>query len=137
MLTTQLVLVSLAGLVSILFGIRYLLAREFMPYHTVVSGKQWAQLEPGVRTIILGMLKVIAGGLMAYGVALLWLLVPLAARQPWAGWAVLTLTAVSVLPTLYVTLWLKRSAPGARTPVVPSAVVLVVGLVGGALSFLP
>lgn len=134
MLNIQLVLVSLAGLVSILFGIRYLLAREFMPYHAAVSGKKWTELEPGVRTVIRGFLKVAASGLLAYGVAMLWLLMPLSTRQAWGGWAVLTLTLVSVLPTLWVTIWLKRSAPSARTPVVPAAIVLVFALAGASLS---
>jgi hypothetical protein len=81
------------------------------------------------------MLRIIGGGLAAYGLALLWLLIPLGARQPWAAWAVLSLSAFVVLPTLYVTLWLRRAAPAARTPVAPTLVVLVLVVAGAALSF--
>ena len=135
MLTFQVVLVSLAALISIFFGVRYFTTKEFMSYHAVVSGKAWSQLEPGLRTIILGMLRIIAGGFATYGIALLWLLVPLSTKQPWAGWAVLTLTLAGVLPSLYVTIALRRSAPAARTPVVPAAAVLALGLAGAAISF--
>lgn len=67
MLAVQLVLLSLAGLISIAFGVRYFLAREYMPYHAVVAGSSWAELEPGVRTVILGMLKILAGGFIEGG----------------------------------------------------------------------
>ena len=135
MLTAQLVLVSLSALVAVFFAIRYFTTKEFMPYHAVVAGKGWSELDPGVRIIILGMLRIIAGGFATYGVALLWLLVPLSARQLWAAWAVFTLTLVGVLPALYVTISLRRSAPAAQTPVVPAAVVLGLGLAGAAISF--
>jgi hypothetical protein len=135
MLSFQVVLLALAGLISILFGVRYFFAKEFMPYHAVVAGRSWGQLERGVQTIVLGMLKIIGGGLSTYGLGLLWLLVPLSARQVWAAWAVLTLTAATVLPTLYVTLALRRAAPSARTPVVPTIAVLVMALVGAGISF--
>ncbi|HYX63992.1 MAG TPA: hypothetical protein VE935_07220 [Burkholderiales bacterium] len=135
MLTAQLVLLSLAALVSLLFGIRYLVTRQFMPYHAAVAGKAWQDIEPGLQTIILGMLKILAGGFLAYGIALLWLLIPLAQKQAWAPWAVITITLASVLPSVYVTIWLRRFAPSAPTPVAPALAVLVVALVGGALSF--
>ena len=135
MASAALVLVALAGAISLLFGIRYLRAKQFMPYHAVVAGKSWAELDRGVQTIILGMLRIIGGGLAAYGLALLWLLVPLAGRQAWAAWAVLTLTAATVLPTLYVTITLRKAAPAARTPTVPALVVLAMAVAGAAISF--
>ena len=135
-MTVALVLVSLAALIAIFFGMRYFLAKQFMPYHAVVAGKAWAELEPGVQTIILGMLKIIGGGFATYGLALLWLLVPLNAKEPWTPWAVLSLTAVSILPALYVTLALRRVAPSARTPVLPAVVVLALALAGAGISFL-
>lgn len=134
MLTVQVVLVSLAALISIFFGLRYFTTKEFMPYHAVVTGKAWAELEPGVRISILGMLRIIAGGFATYGLALLWLLIPLSARQWWAPWAVLTLTCAGVLPSLYVTIALRRAVPAARTPVKAAALVLALGLLGAAFS---
>lgn len=126
----SLIFLSLAGLVSIVFGVRYLLTKEFMPYHAVVSGKSWSQLERGVQTAILGMLKIVGGGLMTYGLGMLWLLLPLHRGESWAPWAILTITASTILPTLYVTITLRRYEPKAKTPVVPTVVVLALVLAG-------
>jgi hypothetical protein len=125
----------LAALVSVFFGIRYLLSREYMPYHAVVTGKPWSQLEPGVQTAILGMLRIVGGGILAYGLALLWLLLPLNRGEPWAALAALTISAAILVPTLYVTVMLRRFQPKAKTPIIPTAIVLalVLGGVGASL----
>lgn len=135
MLTFQLLVLSIAAFLSILFGIRYLLTREFMPYHAVVAGSSWSALPTGLQTIILGMLRIVGGGLATYGLALLWLLLPLSRHEAWAPWAVLTLTLTSVVPTLYVTIALRRAEPSARTPVIPASVVLILAIVGAGSSF--
>jgi hypothetical protein len=129
-------LIALAALLSVLFGVRYFITREFMPYHAVVAGTSWAALGAGLQTVILGMLRIVAGGLATYGVALLWLLVPLSRHEPWAAWAALSLTATAVGPTLYVTVWLRRFAPGAHTPVAPAAAVLALATIGSVASLL-
>ena len=131
------ILLLLAALLALFFGIRYLSTQEFMPYHAVVAGKSWAQLELGVQTIILGMLTIIGGGFISYGCALLWLFVPLSRGEAWSRWAILTMTAASIVPTLYVTIALRRFAPQADTPIVPAALVLALVLIGAGLSFLP
>jgi hypothetical protein len=126
----------LAALLSIFFGVRYLRTKEFMPYHAVVAGKSWSELELGVQTIILGMLKIVGGGLTTYGLALIWLLLPLNRGESWAPWAALTITATSILPTLYVTITLRRFEPKAKTPVVPTLIALALALAGVATAFL-
>jgi len=121
---------ALAALVSIFFGVRYFITKEFMSYHAVASGRSWAQIEPGVQTIILGMLKIVGGGFLAYGVALLWLLLPLGRGEAWAAWAVLSVSAATLVPVLYVTLALRRFEPKAKTPVLPTVIVLALVLAG-------
>ena len=93
---------GLAALLALAFGARYVFTQEFMPYHATVLGKPWAALEPRLQFIILGMLKVAGGGLLGYGVALLWLLLPLHRGEAWAAWAALTVSLVVVVPILYV-----------------------------------
>jgi hypothetical protein len=134
-LKLSLVPLLLAALVSVYFGIRYLLTREYMPYHAVVAGKAWSQLEAGVQTAIRGMLRIVGGGILAYGVALLWLLLPLNRREPWAAWAALTISAAILVPTLYVTIMLRRFQPKAKTPIVPTAIVIALVLAGLGTSF--
>jgi hypothetical protein len=137
MLQLQTGLLALAGVIAIAFGIKYMLAREFMAYHATVAGRTWAELQSGVQAIILGMYTIMGGGFITYGATLLWLLVPLSDGQRWAAWAVLTLTITSLVPVLYVTVWLRGIQPDAKTPVLPAAIVIALALVGGALSLVP
>lgn len=132
---TGLSLLLLAGIASIAAGIRYLLATEFLPYHAIVAGKAWSQIEPGTQTIVLGMLKIVGGGFLSCGVALLWLLVPLRRDEAWARWAALSIAAAVWLPTQYVTFMLKGAAPVAQPPIVPTAVILVLVLAAVAVLF--
>ena len=121
---------ALAALLALAFGARYVLTRTFMPYHATVLGKQWAALEPRLQTIILGMLKVAGGGLFGYGLALMWLLLPLQRGEAWAAWAALSISLVVVVPILYVVVSLRRTAPSAKTPIGPTLAVLALVVVG-------
>jgi hypothetical protein len=114
----------LAALLALAFGARYLLTKAFMPYHAAVLGKSWPALEPRLQIIVLGMLKVAGAGLLGYGVSLLWLLLPLQRGEVWAAWAALTVSLAVVGPILYVVVSLRRIEPSARTPIVPTLVVL-------------
>ena len=126
---------GLAGLLAIAFGVRYLLTREFMPYHAAVLGKPWAALEPRLQAIIIGMLKVAGAGLVGCGCALLWLLLPLQRGESWAAWAALTTFIAVTGPILYVVLWLRQVSPGAKTPVIPTLAAVVLVVIGAATFF--
>lgn len=130
-----LLLASLAAFISLAFGFRYLLATQFMPYHAAISGRAWPEVEPGLQAILLGSFKVIGGSFITFGLMLLWLLVPLGGNQPWAAWAVLTLTIAAVAPILHVTVNLRRRWPSARVPVIPAVVVLVLGIASASAAF--
>lgn len=130
-----LIALGAAALLAFAFGARYVLTREFMPYHATVLGRPWSQLDQRLQFIILGMLKVAGGGLLGYGVALLWLLLPLHRGEVWAVWAALTMSFAALAPILYTVVWLRRIEPSAKTPLVPSLTVLVL-VVAGATIFL-
>lgn len=136
MLFVQTVCLTLAGVIAIAFGLKYMLAREFMGYHAAVAQRSWAELPSGVQAIVLGMYTIMGGGFITFGAALLWLLLPLNEGARWAAIAALTLTVTSLVPVVYVTVWLRRLQPQARTPVVPAVVVLVLALVGAAAPLL-
>src|SRR6476620_626823 len=102
-------LLVLAALMSVGAGVRYLLLNEFMPYHATVSGHTWASLDPGVQTIILGMLTIVGGGFLATVAALVWGSWALAREASWVPWAALTVLVAQWAPTLNVTLMLKAA----------------------------
>jgi hypothetical protein len=130
----SLVAFGLAGLLALAFGVRYLAARKFMPYHATVLGKPWGALEPQLQAIILGMLKVAGAGLVGCGCAILWLLLPLQRGESWAAWAAITTFLAATGPILYVVIWLRRISPGARTPIAPTVAAIALAIVG-ALAF--
>ena len=124
--------ILLAAVLSTIAGLRYLAVAEFMPYHAAVAGMPWSRLETGTQTIILGMLRVLGGGFIAAGLALLWLLVPLNRGANWAAWAALTVGAAAWLPAVFVMLGLKAAAPSAQPPLVSALVILAAIAVGSA-----
>jgi hypothetical protein len=126
----SLISLVLAAVLALAFGVRYVLTKTFMPYHAAVLDKPWAVLEPRLQIIILGMLKVAGGGLLGYGLALLWLLLPIQRGEAWAAWAALSVTLAVVGPILYVVVSLRRIEPSAKTPIVPTLIVLTLVVVG-------
>ncbi len=136
MATLQLSLLAFAAILSIAFGIRYLITKQFMPYHATVADTSWSELSIGLQTTILGMLRIVGGGLLTYGFAVLWLLLPVSKNEAWASWATFTITLTAVVPTLFITVALRRFKPTARTPVVPAALALALGIGGSAISLL-
>jgi hypothetical protein len=131
MLKLAIVLILLVSATSVAFGLRYLLTKEYMPYHAQVSQSSWAEIPTRLQAVILGMLKVVAAGLIALGIALGWLTLPLSRGESWATWAILSVVLVNGLITIYVTVTLRKVEPTAKTPV--AAAVSSVALVMVAL----
>lgn len=126
-------LVALAGVV---FGVRYMRRETFLPYHSAVAGQSWAELDPGVQVVILGMLKIIGSGFVTLGVTLLWLSFALYEGVRWAPWAILTISAAALGPMLYVAMRFQAFRPDAQTPVRPTLAMIILIVVGFGLSIL-
>lgn len=120
----SLLIIAATGVGLVAVGLRYLLADEFMPYHAQVAQTTWADLQPGVRTIIRGMLTIVGAGFIACGAAFLWILPAAKAGERWAPWALLCIGLLIGVPTLYVTLWLRQTSPSSDTPVGLTALLL-------------
>ena len=121
MLKLAIVLILLVSATSVAFGLRYLLTKEYMPYHAQVSQSSWAEIPTRLQAVILGMLKVVAAGLIALGIALGWLTLPLSRGESWATWAILSVVLVNGFITVYVTVTLRKVEPTAKTPVAAAA----------------
>ena len=121
MLKLAIVLILLVSATSVAFGLRYLLTKEYMPYHAQVSQSSWAEIPTRLQAVILGMLKVVAAGLIALGIAVGWLTLPLSRGESWATWAILSVVLVNGLITIYVTVTLRKIEPTAKTPVAAAA----------------
>ena len=103
---------SIPALVLLGFGVRYLTASEYMPYHAQGMGKDWEELTPQVQGVMLGALRGAGGGFLFTGVTLLLLLaVPFSRGERWAFRAVPALIILSALLGLYTTLTLTLLTP--------------------------
>ena len=129
-------LIILAGISCVIGGFKYLIASEFTTYHATVVGKTWSQIEPGIQAIIFGMLKIIGSGFMATGFSLLFLIIPILKNEIWALWAVLIITLMNWVPVQYVTFYLRTISPDAQTPVIPTAIIICLVVIGVGLHFL-
>ncbi len=114
-LAVAIILTVSAG--SITFGLRYLFAKEYMSYHAQLTQWSWSEIPQRLQDVILGMLKIVAAGMLAFGIALGWLTLPLSRGEPWATWAILSIISINGFIPIYVTIILRKVEPTARTNV--------------------
>jgi hypothetical protein len=136
MLNLALAAVVLVALAGIVFGVRYMRREAFLPYHAAVAGQSWTEIDAGLQVVIRGMLKIIGGGFVTFGVTLLWLSFALYEGARWAPWAILTISAAALGPMLYVAMRFRAFRPEAQTPVRPTLAMIVLIVVGFGLSIL-
>jgi hypothetical protein len=102
-----------------------------MSYHAAATGVAWADLAPGVRVLLLGLLRGAGGALLAAGVSIALLLaIPFRAGDTWARWGSAAIGLTAAVPATYATYRIRRDTP-ARPPLgvaVVGAVLFAVGL---------
>ena len=87
---------ALVALVTLGMASAFLTATEFFPYHAVASGTAWADLEPGLQTVILTVFRVCGAGWLTVGIALVLLIVfPFARRDE--GWSYAAIPLLSLI----------------------------------------
>jgi hypothetical protein len=123
---------GLSAILSMLFGIIYLVRSKFMPYHQEALNKPWQQLDQNLRVLLIGLMRTAGGGLLATGtsVAIL-LLIPFRAGEFWSIYSIPVIGLLVAIPTLYATA-LIRLRTHAHTPVVASSLgvgLLVIGFI--------
>jgi hypothetical protein len=131
MFNLGIVLLLFAAVLWLVMGVKYWRRTTFMTYQAAVVGKSWSELDSGTQAVMLGMLRVIGGGFAGIGLALLWLCLALYQGAHWAPWAILSISATTLGPLLYVTLTLRSVQPAANPPVreiVGGAVLTVAGV---------
>lgn len=109
-------LLIVVALGSSMSALKYLFATEFMPYHAVIIGKSWAQIEPDTQFMLLTMMKAMGAGTLAVGMALLCFAYRAAIGERWAGWAALFVGSCIWVPLLFLTMAAKAAKPQAQPP---------------------
>lgn len=134
MRTLAVLLLVLAGLGAMATGLKYLSLTEFTPVHAAIAGTTWGQLDSGVQSLVLGMLKVMGAGFLGGGVALLCLAYRVGKRDRWPAWAALLISGSVWGPTLYVAL--SHRGAGVETPVGPAALLLAMVAAASAIAWI-
>lgn len=128
MLLLALAILLLVASSSIAFGLRYLFATEYLFYHAQLTGLAWAEIPQRYQAIILGMLKMVGAGMLAFGVAIAWLTLPLSRGEQWPIWAILSVVIVHGVISVYVTITLRRVNAHAKTNVASACIGVILSL---------
>lgn len=124
----------LTVVVLFIFGFIYLFQSQFMPYHAVAVGKQWAELAPALQVLILALMKVVAGAWVAGASAMtLLLFIPFRKGERWAYYSIPLIGLLVSGSSLYATLYVAGNTP-ANPPWIGAAVSMVLLFVGFLLS---
>ncbi len=127
---------ALSSLISMIFGIIYLVRSQFMPYHQEALGKPWEELDHRLQAILLGLMRVVGGGFLATGLSVaILLLIPFRAGETWSRIAIPSIGLVFALPTLYATIFI-RSRTKAHTPVAVGSIAVGLFIIGYILSLI-
>lgn len=117
MLISAIVILALISISSIVFGLFYLFTKEYFFYHAQLTGLAWCEIPLRYQAVVLGMLKMIGAGMLAFGVGISWLLIPLSRGELWATWAIFSIIATHGFISVYVTIILRRVNKKAKTNV--------------------
>jgi len=105
---------SLVAFFLIIFGVIYLTRPTLMPYHLDAIGRSWADLDTPMQTLFLALMRVAGTGFLITALSmLLLLLIPFRAAEIWARYAIPVVGLAQLLPTLYVTMYVRKHTPGA------------------------
>jgi len=116
------------------FGVRYLTATEFMPYHAVGMQRSWSELLPHEQGVMLSALRGGGGGFLVGGITILLLVaIPFRHGEAWAYKATPIMVLLSSLLALYTSLTLTLLTP-ASAPWPAAIATAALALVGFALA---
>jgi hypothetical protein len=118
------------SLVSLILGSTYLLRGSFMPYHADALGRQWAEVEPALQTLLKALMEVAGAGWIGIGVATLVLVaVPMRRGERWGRLLIPALFLIFYVPTLLATIAVLNGTP-ATPPWYGNAIACLATLAG-------
>ena len=99
---------TIAALLSVVFGVIYLVRSQFMPYHQDALCLSWQQLDQHLHVVLIRLMRAAGGGLLATGISTAVLaLIAFRVGQPWAQYAIPVIGLVVAVPSLYATILMR------------------------------
>ncbi len=115
-------------------AIIYLFTPQLLPYQEQAIGASWSELNSGLQTQFLSLMKVSGGGYISLAVTLTILLfIPFRQGKEWARWTIPAIGIPAILIVNYAGLTIILNTPG-RPPLVAGPVVIAFLLTGLILS---
>ncbi len=125
------------GIISIVFGLRYLFCETIMPYHEQAIGMQWTELGLGLQLLLNGLIKVASAAFFIVGISsVILLLIPFRKGENWAKWSVPFIQIVFSGFVLYASLKIGLLTQ-ASTPWPVSIVTLTISIIAFLLTIIP
>ncbi|HNS18292.1 MAG TPA: hypothetical protein PKI34_10770 [Bacteroidales bacterium] len=119
-----------AAALAFLFGILYLIKRKFMSYHRKAVQKEWVELSPEVRTLILALMRAASGGFLSVSLVLAVLQIRfIHSHEHSIALTILAAGSILALGSLYAMLLVRTRTKG-RPPIVPVAVIFILLIAG-------
>jgi hypothetical protein len=127
---TGTILTLAAAMLSLIFGVIYLTRPRYLPYHRSALGKEWEELEPEMRTLILALMRAVGGGSMAAGFGIAFLQFQFNREQEsWIALCILIMGLLLAFGSLYA-MFLVRFRTKGRPPVWIVSILLVMMIAG-------
>ena len=109
-----------AGVVDVGLGATYFSSKQFMSYHAEAVGAPWQELDAGIQTLILALMRLAGGGWFALGFfTMVMALAALRTRSVLVRWTLPAGTVIAWSASFTAT-WGVYQATGAATPWTPS-----------------
>ena len=117
-----------AGTVAVWLGTTYFTSRQFMSYHAEAVGVPWQEVDAGVQTLVLALMKFAGGGWIGLGVVtIVMALAGLRTQSVVARWTLPAGTLIAWSASFAAT-WGVYQATGAATPWAPSLAMIGLAL---------
>jgi len=130
------VLYGLISLLGFIFAYIYLFRSEFMPYHAIAVGKDWADVAPEFQVLILALMRVSGGGWLGVAIGILICLIAfIRTGKSWIHPSILFIGLAGLIPTLLATLLVRNNSP-ANPPWYAAAIGITIIAITFILSFL-
>jgi hypothetical protein len=121
---------AMIAAIFLIFGLVYLVRKEFLPYHRQALGLSWSELDPKLQVLILALMKVAGAGFLVTGLTMLFLLmIPWRAGENWSIYALPAISLCACLGSVYATALVKTKTPG-RPPLILSLLGLALTAIG-------
>ena len=122
----------LAALLTLAFGMIYLLKNSFMPYHSEALSLEWKEVESNTQYLILALMRAVSGGFVAASLVVVVLQRKfILTKISWIPWLIFATGLIVSFASIYATMIVRLNSPGKPPTVmaIGGIVLLIIGFI--------